>query len=131
MSMINKSLAEQFPELIKSWHPDKNANLSPHEVAPKSHKRVWWICGKGHEWQARISSRTGKNKTGCPFCSGRYATADNNLSIHYPELLKEWHYEKNSPLQPHKFLPGTHKKVWWICDKGHEWQTAKCPIEIK
>ncbi|MBQ4587207.1 MAG: zinc-ribbon domain-containing protein, partial [Clostridia bacterium] len=34
-----------------------------------SHKKAWWKCDKGHEWQARIASR---NKgSGCPYCSGR------------------------------------------------------------
>jgi hypothetical protein len=120
--MINKSLAEQFPELIKSWHPDKNGNLSPHEVAPMSHNRVWWICDKGHEWQTIIYNRTGKNKSGCPYCSGNLASDDNCLQTLYPELAKEWHPDKNGNLSPHEVALKSNKRVWWICGKGHEWQ---------
>jgi len=124
MSIIKASLAELYPELSKSWHPDKNGKLSPREVAPKSNKRFWWRCTKGHEWQAIVANRTGKNKTGCPYCSGRYATADNNLAINFPELLKEWYYKKNIHLNPESIMPYSHKKVWWKCSQGHEWQIA-------
>ena len=31
------------------------------EVAPKSAKKAWWRCSKGHEWQAVISSRSDGN----------------------------------------------------------------------
>ena len=89
-----------------------------------SNKRVWWICDKGHEWQAIISNRTGKNKTGCPYCSGRKATSDNNFAILFPNLLKEWHYPKNVRLNPESIMPYSHKKVWWKCAQGHEWQIA-------
>lgn len=37
------SLASEYPELIKEWHPQKNGLLSPENVAPKSSKKVWWI----------------------------------------------------------------------------------------
>ena len=51
-------LATSNPELVKEWHPSKNGNLSPTEVSQKSGKNVWWICEKGHEWQAKVYTRT-------------------------------------------------------------------------
>jgi len=30
-------------------------------------KKVWWMCEKGHEWQAVVYSRN-KGK-GCPICA--------------------------------------------------------------
>jgi hypothetical protein len=121
---IDKSLADYNPELSKSWHPYKNGTQSPHQVSPYSNKCVWWKCEKGHEWQATISNRTGKNKTGCPYCSGSKPTADRNLAVLFPEVLKEWHYPKNNDLNPENISPYSHKKVWWKCEKGHEWQTG-------
>ena len=44
----------------------------------------------------------------------------------YPELAKEWNYEKNGSLTPQTVSVGSGKKVWWRCDKGHEWQAQIC-----
>ena len=65
---IKKSLGESNPSLAKEWHPTKNVKLSPNDVTPKVRKKVWWICKKGHEWEARIFSRN--RGRGCPYCSG-------------------------------------------------------------
>lgn len=45
----------------------------------------------------------------------------NSLGSKCPELLKEWHPTKNGTLNPELVSCGTDKKVWWLCDKGHEW----------
>ena len=37
----------------------------------------------------------------------------------------KWHPTKNIPLTPYDVSAGSYKKVWWICDNGHEW---KAPI---
>ena len=39
-------------------------------------------------------------------------------------LLTEWAGEKNAPLTPWTVTPGSRKRVWWRCEKGHEWQAA-------
>ena len=57
------------PELAKEWNYEKNTPLTPDGVSGRSPARVWWKCTKGHEWEAKISSRA-TNKSGCPYCSG-------------------------------------------------------------
>ena len=47
-----------------------------------------------------------------------------SLANHNPELLKEWNYKKNVDCSPQMYVAGSTKKVWWICAKGHEWETA-------
>lgn len=59
-------LATVNPELASEWHPTKNGSLTPDMVTKGSNKEVWWKCRRGHEWQARIVSRS--RGTGCPFC---------------------------------------------------------------
>ena len=54
------------PKLSKQWHPRANGSLTAQDVTPYSNKKVWWVCEKGHEWQARIEDRT--RGTGCPYC---------------------------------------------------------------
>ena len=43
-----------------------------------------------------------------------------SLIKEYPEFLKEWNYEKNSGLNPEDFAVFSNQKVWWKCDKGHD-----------
>ena len=111
------------PNLSKEWNYEKNDGLTPIDVTSNSNKKVWWRCEKGHEWEARINSRSDGN--GCPYCSGRYAIkGENDLQTVNPDLAKEWNYEKNNGLMPNDVLPSSNKKVWWKCDKGHEWQST-------
>ena len=107
--------------LTKEWNYAKNDGLTPMDVMPNSQKMVWWVCSKGHEWQARIDSRNHGN--GCPYCSGRYAIAgETDLATLNPKLAKEWHPTRNGELTPRDVLPGSATKVWWQCEHGHEWQ---------
>ena len=240
------------PTLAKEWHYEKNNGLTPTDVMPNSDKKVWWVCGKGHEWQASIGSRNRGN--GCPFCHSEQNTSfpeyaivfylkkygletihsykekgyeldvyipSKNVAIEYdgylwhknktkqdlrknyncvkdgiilyrireglpslndssvdyvvqrnqedlsdilkkllseitetvidvdlkrdsiaienlreyaeketsflfsnPEAAREWNYEKNGNLKPEHFAANSHKKVWWKCKKGHEWQAT-------
>ena len=123
------------PELAKEWHPTKNGELSPEMVIGGSTKKVWWIGKCGHEWQATVASRF--SGTGCPICSGKQVlTGHNDLLSIKPELAKEWHTTKNGGLSPSMVTPSSHRKVWWKCKKGHEWQATiahrssgrNCPI---
>lgn len=115
-------LAVKNPKLAKEWNRIKNGKLKPEDFTSKSEKVVWWLCKKGHEWEASISNRSRGN--GCPFCWGRYATKENNLAVLDPELAKEWHPTKNGNLKPKDVTSKSSKKVWWKCQKGHEWQVA-------
>lgn len=64
--------------------------------------KVWWRCKEGHSWKAVIASRTGKKYVQCPYCSGRLPiVGTNDLQTTNPDLIKEWDYEKNSPIYPY------------------------------
>ena len=45
-----------------------------------------------------------------------------NLKAVNPGLASQWHPLKNGDLKPEDVTPGSGKKVWWLCEKGHEWQ---------
>jgi len=109
------------PTLAKEWHPTKNGALLPTMVRTGSGQKVWWICSKGHEWEADISSRNKGN--GCPVCaSKKVLEGDNDLQTSNSTLASEWNYEKNNGLTPADVTANSHKKVWWKCSKGHEWE---------
>ncbi|MBR2376887.1 MAG: hypothetical protein IKA85_03810 [Clostridia bacterium] len=115
------SLSFVNPELAKEWNYEKNGNLIPGNFTIGSNKKVWWKCGRGHEWQASIVNRN-KGRS-CPYCSGQIVLKGyNDLVTINPKLVKEWNYEKNGDLRPEDFTANSGKKVWWKCDKGHEWQ---------
>ena len=117
-------LASQYPAVAKEWHPTKNGSLTPEQVAPASNKKVWWICDKGHEYQATVASRTQRNG-GCPYCANtKVLPGFNDLATKYPRVAAEWHPTKNAPLTPDQVLPGSRRKVWWQCKNGHIWQAV-------
>ena len=129
------SLMVKCPKVAKEWNYNKNGVITPWDVSAGYGKKVWWKCEKSHEWTARIQDRVRGN--GCPYCSGRLSVVgENDLSTTYPELTLEWNYEKNCIIQPSDVKPGSSRKVWWKCIKGHEWQAivvnrvrgAGCPI---
>lgn len=43
------------------------------------------------------------------------ATPENCLATNYPDIAKEWDYEKNNGLTPYDVTWGNGKKVWWKC----------------
>ena len=136
-------LATVNPELAKEWHPTKNGNLKPNDFLPNSGKKVWWICDKGHEWQASLNNRTRNKGTGCPVCANKkiayqkaFPLGNHSLATENPELSKQWHPTKNGNLRPENVMPGSEKMIWWVCSKGHEWKAkvyhryngSGCPI---
>lgn len=116
------SLANKSPEIAKQWHPSKNGSLTPKTVSYGSAKRVWWLCDLNprHEWEATVTSR---RNNGCPLCTGHKVESENSLAKIYPEISKEWHSTKNSPLTPGDVTKASGRKVWWQCSKSpdHEW----------
>lgn len=115
-------LQTRNPSLAKEWHPVKNGNLTPSEIMPNSMQKVWWMCSKGHEWEETVNNRNrGRN---CPYCSGhRVLKGFNDLQTTHPMIAKEWHPTKNEPTCPDEVSAGSNIKVWWLCSKGHEWES--------
>lgn len=124
------------PELAREWHPTKNAQIKPNMVFENTDKPFWWyhkVKKDGrefeHEWYTSPkTAKRNKHSSGCPFCHGtEVLTGFNDLSTCFPELIKEWDYDKNSSLEtdPQKITPGSNKKVYWICRIcGHSWKAS-------
>ena len=116
-------LASERPDLAAQWHPTKNGKLTPDQVVTGSHKAVWWVCEKGHEWRAMVVTRTVGST--CPYCANRaLSPGENDLASAHPELIRQWHPTKNGKLTPRDVMSGSRRKVWWRCEYGHEWQAA-------
>lgn len=116
-------LASKNPELVKEWDYQKN-KLLPENCNFMSNRKVWWLCGKGHSWEASVSNRTRLSR-GCPYCARQKAIkGDNDLLTTNPELAAEWDYEKNGEKKPDMVMAGSNQKVWWKCQSGHSWMAS-------
>ena len=124
VSVVGKMLSD-FPEIAAQWHPTKNGDLRPEEVAGGSDTIIWWKCPEGmdHEWEAPAVRRTNQG-AGCPSCAGRKASSTNSLAALYPAIAAQWHPTKNGPVKPQDVVAGSNKKAWWKCPEGpdHEWE---------
>lgn len=112
----------EVERLVPEWDNEKN-DMEPSDVSIGSHKRVWWRCQVcHHSWEARIANRV--NGAGCPYCSGRMVnTVEESIVTKCPETMKFWNWDRNTE-KPEYILPKSHKKLWWRCEKGHEWCAA-------
>lgn len=121
MRMLN----DEYPTLATEWDHDKNGDLTPGQVAAKSNRRVWWRCDKGHSWATQVSNRTNL-KSGCPYCSGRYAIRGvDDLATVNPALAAEWDYDNNTEVTPDMVKAmSSSRKFWWKCERGHVWQAT-------
>ena len=119
-------LATICPEIEKIWDTAKNGDLKPEQCMPRSFKRVWLVCEKGHSYDVRIYDYVVKNHR-CPYCSGhKLLKGFNDLETRFPDVAKEWHPTKNGDLKPDQVTSGACRKVWWMCPRGHEYEALIC-----
>lgn len=120
---LNGSFADNYPELLSEWDYDKNS-ISPYNITKDSTKRVWWKCKTClHSWQTTVLHRT-RRKMGCPACANKATTINNCLETTVSHILKKWNFKRNIDTTPRDVTAGSNKKVWWICENGHEWQAT-------
>ena len=124
-------LKSMFPEIAEEWDYEKN-DKKPEEFFPGTQKKAWWNCSNNHSYEKRIHSRTAQGQS-CPICSvgkardeiipkhSRKQKLGEDLKSMFPEIAKEWDYEKNDK-KPEEFFPRTNKKVWWNCSNNHSYE---------
>lgn len=118
---MDNSISKMRPGLVPEWS-SKNYPLTPDQVPFGSNKQYWWIGPCGHEWQTSAKARSSGEK--CPICANaRIVAGINDLATLQPELAKEWS-PKNYPLEPSMVGQGTHRKVIWHGECGHEWAAS-------
>lgn len=121
--MNNRKFISEYPALMKQWDFEKNV-LIPEKTAAATHKFAWWLCERGHSWDAMIKNRVLAD-SGCPVCASKKVLPGfNDLRTTEPRLADEWDNEKNGDLTPEMITRSSGKVVWWICDKGHSWDMS-------
>lgn len=114
-------LSTLYPKIAASWHPEKNSGQHPDEFVAHSSKMMWWLCGLGHEWEARIFKRVdGRN---CPFCGNKKLLKGfNDLETKYPRIARQ--LSPANGVNPSEIIAGSSKKLEWVCDFGHTWLSS-------
>lgn len=123
---LTHTLASDYPDVAAEWDYERNGELTPDQVSPRSNRHSYFHCSKGHpSWSAVIASRTGKNPVGCPYCSHRLVVpGETDLASVDPAAISEWDEEKNYPLTPQTVTAHSARKVYWICPKGHSYKAS-------
>ena len=121
---------EYGDKLMEEWYdPDRTVD----EVTRGTKYRALWRCSAGctvdgepFTWEARVYSRAGAQRAGCPCCAGRgryvQLTDQNNLlkwcqdnGEYGQKLVAEW-AEPDVNMKDVTF--GTNKKMTWRCLAG-------------
>jgi hypothetical protein len=120
---LRENLVSTGSPLLAEWHFEKN-ELDPRYFSLSSNKKVWWICPSGHEWMATVSGRS-ISKSGCPYCSGRFAIpGKTDLATTNPWLASQLHPTLNHELTASKLKKTSRTAVWWLCESGHAWKAT-------
>lgn len=113
-----------YPEIAKEFDTKRN-KIMPNRISPRDKNKYWWTCKNGHpSFLQSVEHRVNRN-TKCPYCSKRkFVVGKSDLETLYPEIAKEWDYEKNNGLLPSKVSPYTRDYYWWKCPKGHSYRKS-------
>jgi hypothetical protein len=119
-------LAKLHPEISEELHLSKNNGLTGKEIYAGGSKEFWWQCKKHNEHLWKTDVRHRLRGQGCPYCSGRRVSNQNNFEAKFPNLAKEWDTKKNENLSPKNFSFGSNAKIWWNCSSSnsHSYQMS-------
>ncbi|MBG9589534.1 zinc-ribbon domain-containing protein [Cytobacillus firmus] len=113
------SLEDKRPDLKQYFHFQDNNDVKLNEIAHGSQRKIYLRCDVCNKLQNESQASSAKNyvyqsiQFSCEYC--------NSLGIKQPNLVREWHYDKNE-LTPFDYSYGSNKIVWWKCSKNHDWQ---------
>jgi hypothetical protein len=89
----------------------------PKTVSAGSHKKVHWVCVKGHSFSAIVKSRIRNVDGGCPICDNKKVLPGfNDLATTHPRIAKE-----SDGWDPKTVVSGSNRKLKWRCELGHNW----------
>lgn len=125
------TLTGYAPAWLSDWESGLNGSANPDEIASNSDVLYWWRCGKGHLFQRSPCQRShNSRRPGCAKAERAEAVRkaklarSGSLYDHYQAIAAEWHPLRNGPLTPHGISSNSHRRVWWLCPNGHEWEQS-------
>jgi hypothetical protein len=117
----HNDLTTTHPQLAALWDDEANGDRKVTQVsAGNSKDNIHLRCDKGHAFirtPANLVSTEGR----CPTCHGcKVIPGVNDLATLRPDVAAWWHPHMNGDLTPEMVTPGSGRRVWWLCDDGHE-----------
>jgi len=117
----NKKYFFDIHEKSKYWS-DKN-NLQPFQVALNSHKKFWFRCECGDDFECNL--RNVNIGRWCPYCSNKKLCSETeNCKICFDKSFVSCEYSKfwsvKNNLRPIDTLKYSHKRYLFNCNCGHE-----------
>lgn len=123
-----------------SQHPksrfwsDRNEK-KPDEVALNSHKKFWFDCECGHTFDNQLNNVNLLDRW-CPYCSNKkLCELSKNCKIcfdkSFASVEKSSYWSDKNFEEPFELLKNSHKKYWFDCKCGHEFQSSLSDISSK
>lgn len=115
-----------MPDIDNVWDFELNNPVKPIDVAPRSNKKYYWKCDKGHPSFLCSPDKKIFRNFGCPVCSNYLVIPGiNDFESNYPLHMKDWNYSKNIGIDPKTLSLRSSTVVYWKChDCGYEWKGA-------
>ena len=127
---FEKSFASH--EQAKFWS-NKNV-FKPRQFAIKTHKKCWFDCECGHEFEAILSDIT-QNNSWCPYCSKPSKRLCGNkecvlcLNKTFAPNKRAKFWSNKNTLLPNQVFKSSAVKYWFNCDKcSNEFESKLCHI---
>ena len=115
------SLLDKFPEVASEWDYEKNADIRPDAVSPKSHKKYWFKCKFFHSYRATLSDRT--NGSGCSQCTYQTSQAELRIFSEMKYLFQDTkHRHKYKKVEFDVFVPSLNLAIEY---DGAYWHKEK------
>lgn len=114
------------PDLKEYWDFEKN-ELDPNNTGARVNKKAWWICKKCKKSFEQVVDTRFRSTGVCSVCRNQTVVQGiNDIETTHSYLLSEWDYEKNNKqgVYPTSVTYGSDKKVWWLCENGHEYMQS-------
>lgn len=130
-------LQSQFPNIALDFDEEKNG-FSAKDITYGNTKKIYWKCHVcKYEWVTSAARRT-RNNTGCPICSKARSIEKRRLLQvkktggirKYPQLLKQWDYEKNACIDPLTVAINDKRSFYWKCSSGQHSFPAKISYRV-
>lgn len=128
----NNTLAQRFPEIAREYDPIKNKGRgASNSISCNSTTNYYWICKKGHSFEASVARRikcVETNIIACPHC--RRMMDPSLLSVSHPDIAKGWDHVRNRGNGKNVPITST-VRYYWVCDNGHSFREAPLSLVEK
>jgi hypothetical protein len=114
-------LSTTHPEIARQFDADLNRGVTAHDIVASSKHVYYWLCRKGHSFEATVASRTYRG-TSCAVCLNRVIIPGvNDIQTTHPEVVATWHPTWLSICPPTTVTAGSDQIVLWRCENNHEY----------